>query len=263
MNGRIDVAVVGGGPIGLATALHARAAGLDVVVVEPRSAPIDKACGEGLMPSALRRLGALGVDPPGRPILGIRYLDAVGRRQAAARFTGDPGRGVCRTTLHSALVDRAKESDVTTMTGRVVDLSQDASGASVTLATGEQVRARYVVGADGLHSRVRRAVGLEPVRARRPRFGQRRHFGVEPWSDLVEVHWAEHVEAYVTPVSDHAVGVALLTSLRGSGWDDLVDRFPLLGQRLAGAAPLDTCSRGRTVAAERGGPGQGTGAARR
>jgi len=97
-----------------------------------------------------------------------------------------------------------------------------------------------VVGADGLHSRVRRAVGLEPARARRPRFGQRRHFPVEPWSDLVEVHWADHVEAYVTPVSDQVVGVALLTSLRGCGWDDLVARFPLLKQRLGGAVPLDT-----------------------
>ena len=45
-----DLVVAGGGPVGLATALYAAHAGLDVVVREPRTGPIDKACGEGLMP---------------------------------------------------------------------------------------------------------------------------------------------------------------------------------------------------------------------
>lgn len=49
----IDLLVVGGGPAGLATAIHGAKAGLEVVVVERRSGPIDKACGEGLMPHTL------------------------------------------------------------------------------------------------------------------------------------------------------------------------------------------------------------------
>ena len=73
-----DVVVAGGGPIGLAAALHAHRAGLSVVVREPRSGAIDKACGEGLMPGALAELAALGVHPHGRPLAGIRYLDADG-----------------------------------------------------------------------------------------------------------------------------------------------------------------------------------------
>ena len=47
-----DVLVAGGGPVGLAAAVLARDAGLSVIVVEPRQAPVDKACGEGLMPAA-------------------------------------------------------------------------------------------------------------------------------------------------------------------------------------------------------------------
>ena len=50
----IDVLVVGGGPAGLATAIRCAQVGLSVTVAEPRTGPIDKACGEGLMPAALR-----------------------------------------------------------------------------------------------------------------------------------------------------------------------------------------------------------------
>ena len=63
--GVIDLLVAGGGPAGLATALHAALAGLEAVVVEPRTRPVDKACGEGLMPGGVAALPALGVDLAG------------------------------------------------------------------------------------------------------------------------------------------------------------------------------------------------------
>jgi flavin-dependent dehydrogenase len=95
-----DLLVVGGGPGGLATALHARTLGLSVIVAEPRATPIDKACGEGLMPGGLAELASLGIDPPGLPLRGIAYLRE--HRRAEALFRGSPGRGVRCTTLHSA-----------------------------------------------------------------------------------------------------------------------------------------------------------------
>ena len=112
-----DLLVAGGGPIGLATAIYARRAGLSVAVVEPRTAPIDKACGEGLMPGAVARLRAIGVQPSGRPFSGIRYL-APGRSAEAAFSTG-PGLGVRRTALHAALLARADEVGVERVRGRV------------------------------------------------------------------------------------------------------------------------------------------------
>ncbi len=69
-----DLVVAGGGPVGIATALHAARAGLDVVVREPREGDIDKACGEGLMPGAVGDLRELGVALDGRPLAGIRYV---------------------------------------------------------------------------------------------------------------------------------------------------------------------------------------------
>lgn len=87
-----DLLVVGGGPGGLATALHARARGLSVIVAEPRENPIDKACGEGLMPGGLAELTSLGVDPVGLPFHGIAYVGE--HRRVQARFRTGPG-GAC------------------------------------------------------------------------------------------------------------------------------------------------------------------------
>lgn len=101
----IDLLVAGGGPAGLAAAIHATLAGMEAVVVEPRPTPVDKACGEGVMPGGVRALHALGVDPGGRPLRGIRYLD--GTHSAEAAFRDGHGLGVRRTELHAALRARA------------------------------------------------------------------------------------------------------------------------------------------------------------
>ena len=230
-----DVLVVGGGPVGLAAAIEARLAGLGAVVVEPRTGPIDKACGEGLMPGTVAALGRLGVRPAGHPIAGIAYVDA--SRRAEHRFHGSAGLGVRRTVLHAALARRADELCVDVVQDRVRSLSQDAAGVS---AAG--VRARWLLACDGLHSGVRRLVGLEraargdrPERAGR-RFGLRRHLRLAPWDDLVEVHWGTRVEAYVTPVAQGLVGVALLGPA-GMDFEEELAGLQELAGRLRGAEP--------------------------
>jgi flavin-dependent dehydrogenase len=202
-----DLLVVGGGPAGLATAIRARQAGLQVTLVDARRPPIDKACGEGLMPDGaalLRRLGVVLPSDHCRPFRGIRYLSEGVVAEGA--LPGPPGLGVRRLDLHLALVRRAEATGADLRWGvRVTGLEGD--GVST---DGGRLRARWIVAADGLHSPLRRAAGLEGPPPRVRRFGLRRHFAVAPWTDCVEVHWSDGVEAYVTPVGDRLVGVALL-----------------------------------------------------
>ncbi|MBX3091114.1 MAG: NAD(P)/FAD-dependent oxidoreductase [Cryobacterium sp.] len=227
----IDIVVAGGGPIGLAAAIEARLAGFAATVVEPRRAPIDKACGEGLMPGAVAALARLGVEPRSHPIDGISYRDA--RRHVDHVFRDGPGRGVRRTVLHAALFDRATKLGVEFVDGRVDGLEQD--GESVTArGTGFNIRARWMLGADGLHSTVRELVGLGMKGLRARRYGIRRHYSIAPWSSFVEVHWTRDAEVYVTPVADDEVGIAVLGPQR-TDFDAVLGSVPSLAERLDGA----------------------------
>lgn len=245
----IDVFVVGGGPVGLATAIAARAQGLSVRLADRQRPPIDKACGEGLMPAGVAALAALGVTLPARSVRfrGIRYVsDGV---VAEADFPGGEsgaGRGIRRTELHTALVARAEEVGVDLAWGERVE---EVRVGEVRTAQAS-FPCRFVVGADGLHSRVRRAVGLEDAAgagaagggkwSSRARFGVARHLRLAPWSERVEVTFGSAAEAYVTPLASDEVGVAILWSGGKGGFDELAaTRFDAqFAERLAGGEIL-------------------------
>ena len=118
------------------------------------------------------------------------------------------------------------------MSGKVDALDQDSQS-----VTAGGIRARYLVAADGLHSTVRRLTGLErPVAARGRRYGVRRHFHVEPQTDLIEVYWTPTVEAYVTPVGDGVVGIAML-GRQGLDFEAALAGIPALASLIKGAEP--------------------------
>jgi flavin-dependent dehydrogenase len=231
--------------VGLAAAIDAATAGLSVAVVDPRQAPTDKACGEGLMPGAVESLARLGVHlRPGvdaHPFLGIRYLSP--GHAVTADFRAGPGLGVRRTTLSAALDARAREVGVRRVRARAGVPVQDRDGVDVA-----GLRARWCLAADGLHSPTRRGLGLDrPSRRGRSlagpaRFGLRRHYRIAPWSERVDVLWAREAEAYVTPVAPDTVGVAVLSHVEGD-LDSHLARFPGLRDRLDGV-PHASADRG-------------------
>ncbi len=228
-----DVCVVGGGPVGLAAALAMRQAGAEVTIVDRGQPVIDKACGEGLMPDSLAALRALGVHVPrdcGFSFTGVRFADAVSSVRAC--LPGSGGIGVRRTVLHRLLTEHAEGEGVRIVWGaKDVHLAQ--GGVTV---SGSLLRARFVIGADGQNSQIRRQAGLDRFRYQQRRYGFRRHYRVAPWSDYIEVHWGPRCQAYITPVSDNEICLVTLSRNPRLRQRAALADFPELSERLQGAA---------------------------
>jgi len=227
-----EVIVAGGGPAGLAAAIAARQAGLAVSVFDCARPPIDKACGEGIMPDGLDALARLGVSIPVEQAFafcGIRFIDDA--HSVAARFSGGAGLGVRRVVLHDLLVRHA------TVLGVELNWGARVTGASGTdiEVDGARVPFRWLVCADGQNSLLRRKSGLFPTPVVKMRYGFRRHYKLRPWTDFVEVHWAQCGQMYVTPIADDEVCVAFITRDLATRFDAALPRFSRLAARLDGA----------------------------
>jgi flavin-dependent dehydrogenase len=235
VNGKTDVFVIGGGPAGLAAAIAATQKGFKVVVADGDKPPLDKACGEGLLPEALEVLRALGVRlaaEDGITFRGIRFIDK--DVVAEASFCHGKGMGVKRVALHTKLLARAEECGVRVM------WSTPVTGISKygVQAGGREIPAQWIIGADGTKSRARNWMGLKALRAGQFRFAGRRHYSVKPWADFTEVYWGSEMQAYVTPVGAEEVCVVLLSDKRPVRFATAWKEFPLLWERLASAEML-------------------------
>ncbi len=229
-----DIFVIGGGPAGLATAIAARERGLDVVVADGAQPPIDKPCGEGLMPDGRAALEKLGISIPAEiahPFRGIRFVSS--GLSVNANFPNGVGQGIRRTVLHSIMVARAEATGVSLLWHTpVTGLHPEG------VLLGEQiVRSRWVVGADGGHSLVRQWAGLDRYRYDRSRFAFRRHYRVSPWSDCMELHWGPRCQIYVTPIAADEICVALISRDPHLRLDAALTAFQELVSRLRSAEP--------------------------
>jgi menaquinone-9 beta-reductase len=232
-----DVFVIGGGPAGLAAAIAARLQGFRVTIADgAKKSPIDKACGEALMPEALEALEQLGVripDAESFPVHGTRFC--AGGLSAEAVFPiGCRGISVRRTVLHRLLVERATELNIDlrwhcTVTGISRHAIQTGDGA---------VGARWIIGADGANSRVRRWANLQSIATSGLRYSFRRHYGVRPWTDRMEIYWGKDIQGYMTGVNDHTVCVAIASHDPGLRLERSLSQFPELKSRLRGVEPV-------------------------
>ena len=242
-----DVFVIGGGPAGLAAAIAACSRGLRVTVADGNRAPIDKACGEGLMPDAIAAAGRIGIVLPESEGFHFRGIGFHGEgRSMAAEFPYGLGLGIRRTSLHTHLVEQAGRAGVdmlwsTPVTGIEQSAVQTKNG---------RITTRWIIGADGSGSRVRRWAGLHRFTRNSQRFASRQHFAVKPWTDLVEIYWGDACQVYVTPVSPEEVCVAFISHTPGTRLADAWRRFPQLEARLGSKMPSSN-ERGAVTATSR------------
>jgi flavin-dependent dehydrogenase len=242
-----DVLIVGGGPAGLVAAIAARRKGFRVLVADPCPPPHDKACGEGLMPAALAVADRLRISFPadaGFPFRGIRFMGP--RERVEADFAEGTGLAIRRTALHALLAEQAAQKGVELFWGGGASAFD---GTSVRIGSW-QIRSRWIVGADGGASSVRRWAGLDHFRCDKTRFGFRRHYAIQPWTSHVEIYWGDGCQLYITPVSSREVGVALLSRDSHLRVQDALPRFPELAHRLA-TVEITSRERGGCSAARR------------
>lgn len=236
--GLVDVVVIGGGPAGLATAIAARRHGLDVLVADRAAPPIDKACGEGLMPDGVAALARLGIELPAAAGVPFRGIAFIGEGSVAeAEFADGCGLGIRRTAMQRLLVDAAEAARVRLCWQTQVDVV----GAGRIEINRQGVHCRWLIGADGFHSRLAHRLGLRPVVCGPLRIGLRQHYRVRRWTDVVEVHWRQGCQAYVTPVGTEEICVAVIAASHRGGaklrMRELVGRFSALARQLADAEP--------------------------
>ena len=227
-----EVIVAGGGPAGLAAAIAARQAGFDVDLYDSARPPIDKACGEGIMPDGLAALQRLNVIIPQSqvyPFRGIRFVE--NSHSVAAKFPEGVGYGIRRVLLHDLMRESAAALDVKLHWGtRVTGVFS-----STVEVGGDRLPFRWLICADGQNSSVRKRTGLFPSKTARLRYGFRRHYRVSPWSDFVEVHWSDCGQMYVTPMAHDQVCVAFITDHLHLRFDAALPSFSELAPRLHGA----------------------------
>src|SRR5580704_5710501 len=241
-----DVLIVGGGPAGMACAIATARQGLHVEVIDAMKPPIDKACGEGLMPDSLEALAAIGFtdldqvlrENENHLLRGIRFIGdptSSNHATAEAAFPQAPGRGIRRTVLHQVLLDRAASLGVRFHWENSVQSIAPAAESTLVHSNRQTLRARYLIGADGPHSRVATWAGLTEDSIHSRRIGLRQHYTITPWTDFVEVYWSNFGQAYVTPNSSHEVCVAFIANKKFASSEVALSHFPALRDHLAGS----------------------------
>ncbi|WP_236019781.1 flavin-dependent oxidoreductase [Sabulicella rubraurantiaca] len=189
----LPVLIAGGGVGGLTLALSLHERGIPCVVLE--AAPEVRELGVGIntLPHAIRELAALGLLPALDAVAirtrELRYLNRFGqviRSEARGMHAGHdvPQFSIHRGRLHGVLWRAAQERLGAALRAgsRVESFGQDAEGVTVTLPGGEELRGAALVGADGIHSAIRRRM--------HPEDGGIRWNGIQMWRGALD--WPEY-----------------------------------------------------------------------
>jgi menaquinone-9 beta-reductase len=246
-----DVIIVGGGPVGLSAGIQLARQNIRTLILEKEKFPIDKACGEGIMPTGKKILDRLGIienlDLRQCSLFrGIRYYSMAGKL-AQANFIEGEGLGIRRVELSRVLCDFAQNTPHLELLpqSKVTGIENAYSQAFVHVKH-QKISTSLIVAADGLRSTVRSLANLNGRSSHLKRFGASEHYQIKPWSDYVEVHYQPGIEAYVTPCGGEQIDLTFLwnqtsytPSLKGRNLvNGFLKQFPLLQERLQYAKPI-------------------------
>jgi len=164
-----DALVIGAGPAGSASAALLAEAGWRVVAIDRATFPREKPCSEYMNPEAVRMLDHLGVTTSlcaaGAAALSGSSVTSAGGSRLVGRFPEGLGLSIARRELDQALVSAARARGVKVLEGTSLERLEmegdHVTGAVIRGRDGDlrRVRAQLTVGADGLRSRVARALG--------------------------------------------------------------------------------------------------------
>jgi flavin-dependent dehydrogenase len=261
-----QVAVVGGGPAGAATATLLAREGVDVLLVDAQRFPRFKPCGEFMSPQCLPLLESLGAFDKvrglgARPVRGMelvshglrsrgRFVD-VGR----ARAPFEHGWALRREVFDSALLDNARAHGVRVLEGwRVRRLLTNEAGcvrgfeARGPRGETRAVHADWTVGADGLNSRVASELGVQRDDPALRRIAFTTRYRGASRSDFAQAHFFHEGYFALAPVDEGLVSVNLVLSLeafereglpRDAAYETWLRRAPAVLEQLAGAERID------------------------
>lgn len=235
----MKVAVIGGGPVGLITALYLEKQGHTVDLYEKGTWPRDKTCGQGIMPSGIEKLSKLGIEfesgLESRPFDGISYHDGC---LSLKGLLPRKGYGIERKVLSKKIIEKIKQKpNIHLYPNTAITETSNCYEKFKIKIEGEWRGYDYAFACDGMNSPLRKAHQNRIVRKGPWRMGAREHFNQAPWNDKVEVFWSEKMEAYVTPVSDTKIEIAFLwfdnaLSAGNNLRDTLWESFPELKEKI-------------------------------
>ncbi len=263
-----DLIIVGAGPAGTASAIHAHRAGLKSLLIDKSTFPRDKICGDALSGKAVAELTRLGLWQQVRKLPGAAINRIIFSSPDHSRLEIDlsnaglnqipEGFVIRRQEFDNFMLTQAKASTATVLEDHMVDdlIWEDGyvAGVKVTniaAATSIDFRAKLVLGCDGYKSIVSRKVGFYNNDRKHNVIALRQYYeNVGDLTDQIELHYIDEVIPgyfWIFPIEDNKANVGIGMTREALIGRDLdlkaslaaAIQSPMFKERFANATPLE------------------------